>query len=234
MQFFGKTDLGFVRKNNEDSLLVDYPLFAVADGMGGHAAGEVASKMALDILANRIADLNGLTPENAMKKLLEIANKEILRYGQVNLKSAGLGTTVTALYIVGETGYWAHCGDSRLYLCRNGLLKQITEDHSLVEELVRGGFISRTEADVHPKKNMLTRALGAEAAIDADTGRLQLYKGDRLVLCTDGLTNMVADLDICRIISQIDKNIEIRVNELIDLAKISGGVDNITTIIVEI
>ncbi|MFA6074422.1 MAG: Stp1/IreP family PP2C-type Ser/Thr phosphatase [Negativicutes bacterium] len=234
MQFFGKSDQGFVRKNNEDSFLIKAPLFAVADGMGGHAAGEIASRMAMDYLSNRLDDFSELSPENAMKKLLEIANKDILHFGQINLESAGLGTTVTAVYVVGKTGYWAHCGDSRLYLCRSGVLKQITEDHSLVEELVRGGVISRSEADVHPRKNMLTRALGADAAIDADTGRLDLVSGDRLLLCTDGLTNMVNNIDICRIITQTEKNIEIRVNELIDLAKISGGVDNITAIIIEI
>jgi len=234
MQFFGKTDLGFVRKNNEDSFLVKPPLFAVADGMGGHAAGEVASRMVMDYLAQRFGDFTEVSPEIAMKKLLEIANKDILRYGQNNLASAGLGTTASALYITGGIGYWAHCGDSRLYLCRGGSLTQITEDHSLVEELVRSGTISRSEADVHPQKNILTRALGADAAIDADTGRMTLVSGDRLLLCTDGLTNMVSNADISRIIMQSEKTVEIRVSELIDLAKISGGVDNITAIIVEI
>ena len=234
MQFFGKTDVGFVRKNNEDSFVVRPPLFAVADGMGGHAAGEVASRMAMDYLAQRMQDFSEIAPEIAMKKLLELVNKDILRYGQNNLASAGLGTTATALYVAAEVGSWAHCGDSRLYLCRGGILTQITEDHSLVEELVRGGTISRSEADVHPQKNILTRALGAEAAIDADTGRVSLCSGDRLLLCTDGLTNMVNNTELRRIIMQTEKNVEIRVNELIDLAKISGGVDNITAVIVEI
>lgn len=234
MRFFGKTDLGYVRKNNEDNFLIKPPLFAVADGMGGHASGEVASCMVMDYLAKRSDDFCGLSPEIAIKKFLEIVNKDILSYGVKHSDSAGLGTTVTAIYIESGFCYWAHCGDSRFYLCRGGILKQITDDHSLVEEMVRGGIISRREAETHPQKNMLTRALGVDNALDADTGRLELSGGDRLLLCTDGLTNMVSDIELRRIISQPEKNIEIRVNELIDSAKINGGVDNITAIIIEV
>ena len=233
MQYFGKTDTGIVRANNEDAFLVAPPVFAVADGMGGHAAGEIASKIVVDTLEKKFCELKRLSVAVALKQLIELANREILLHGWNNIQHAGLGTTITALVVQGDNATWAHCGDSRLYLMRDGELAQQTSDHSLVEQMVREGLISKAEAKGHPKRNMLTNALGADSSVEVDIGAFAVRSGDVVLICSDGLYNMISDEDIAQVISQREKSIDIRGCELIDLAKLNGGTDNITVVLLE-
>ncbi len=229
------SDIGLVRETNEDSYICEPPhLFIVADGMGGHVAGEIASKLA-------ISTVNGYIQEHVGKDNLEIllkdaiiqANTSIYQMALSKEEFSGMGTTVTASYIDGDTIYWGHVGDSRMYLLRNGKLNQLTNDHSLVWELVQSGNITRDEAYVHPKRNLLTRAVGTSCLITVDTGFVQWQPGDIVLMCTDGLTNMVSEQNICTLMQRTDCGISSIVEELIDQAKDAGGFDNITVILLK-
>ncbi|SFL87385.1 Stp1/IreP family PP2C-type Ser/Thr phosphatase [Pelosinus propionicus] len=229
------SDIGLVRETNEDSYICDPPhLFIVADGMGGHVAGEIASKLA-------ISTVNGYIQEHVGKDNLEIllkdaiiqANTSIYQMALSKEEFSGMGTTVTASYIDGDTIYWGHVGDSRMYLLRNGKLNQLTNDHSLVWELVQSGNITRDEAYVHPKRNLLTRAVGTSCLITVDTGFVQWKPGDIVLMCTDGLTNMVSEQNICTLMQKTDCEISSIVEELVNQAKDAGGFDNITVILLK-
>jgi len=224
-----------VRETNEDSYICDPPhLFIVADGMGGHVAGEIASKLA-------ISTVNGYIQEHVGKDNLEIllkdaiiqANTSIYQMALSKEEFSGMGTTVTASYIDGDTIYWGHVGDSRMYLLRNGKLNQLTNDHSLVWELVQSGNITRDEAYVHPKRNLLTRAVGTSCLITVDTGFVQWKPGDIVLMCTDGLTNMVSEQNICTLMQRKDCEISSIVEQLVNQAKDAGGFDNITVILLK-
>lgn len=225
------TDIGKVRDTNEDSFVCLPPLFVVADGMGGHVAGEIASRLAVETVAQHVAAHAGeANPQTLLSQAITQANLLICRMAQDKSEYAGMGTTVTAAYVGGSRLYWAHVGDSRLYLLRAGALRQLTADHSLVGELVKSGTITAEEALVHPHRNILTRAVGTGDAIRVDTGSLDLIPGDALLLCTDGLTNLVADSEIAALMGGGD--VELVAVGLVDRANVAGGLDNITAIFV--
>ena len=225
------TNVGKVRKNNEDSLLVTEPeIFIVADGMGGQAAGEVASKILVDTAKNFLPKIAEPLNEDILTKSILKANAEILKAVRENKNYRGMGTTATILHIYKNRAYYAHIGDSRLYRVRNNNIEQITQDHSYVESLVRRGEITPSEARVHPLKNILTQAVGADDDITVDSGNLRLDTEDIFMLCSDGLTNMVADEDILKILLE-SKN---PADDLVQAALDNGGHDNITVIVVDI
>jgi Serine/threonine protein phosphatase len=226
------TDIGKVRETNEDSFVCQPPLFVVADGMGGHVAGEVASKMAAETIGGHFAAArDSAAPQALLSEAIVQANRLIFQKARDNSECAGMGTTVTAAIVDGKMLYWAHVGDSRLYLLHDGALSQVTEDHSLVEELVKKGTITPAEALLHPQRNILTRAVGTGEQVKVDTGSLALAAGDKVFLCTDGLTNMVADGDIAASLGA-EGDGAAQLNALVAKAKGAGGLDNITAILI--
>lgn len=228
--FGSRTDIGCVRKHNEDSLIVSPPLFVVADGMGGHAAGEVASEIAVNTIAEN-------APEHADARMLgeavEKANREIILAAQDGRGREGMGTTVTAAMLEGERLIIAQVGDSRAYLLHQGSLQQITRDHSLVADMIEAGQLTDEEARVHPNRSMITRALGSDLATQADLYEINVEPGDRLLLCSDGLSGMVVDKDIEETLQRV-RDPQRCANDLVNAAIAAGGHDNVTVIIVDI
>jgi protein phosphatase len=235
LQPFGVTDAGKVRQNNEDALLVgegaDETLFAVADGIGGFEAGEVASSIAIDVLKD-------LEPETPFEQAIAEANRRILAAGRGDEKLSGMGTTVVAIRFGGTqrepVAEVAHVGDSRAYLVRDGEMRPITEDHSLVAELVRSGDLTRDQAAEHPQKNLITRALGADEDVDVDTAVLPIQAGDRVLLCSDGLSDMVPETRIAEIVLGSPEDPERASRDLLSAALDAGGNDNITVVVVDV
>ncbi len=235
LEHHGVTDPGKVRKNNEDSLLVgegrDETLFVVADGIGGFEAGEVASSIAIDVLKE--------VPEEApLEDAIREANRRILAASRGDERLQGMGTTVVAMRF-GGTGeepvaQVSHVGDSRAYLVRGGEMKPVTEDHSLVAELVRSGDLTRAQASEHPQKNLITRALGAEEQVEVDTTVLPVEPGDRFVLCSDGLSDMVPEPRMQSILTSHQDDPEKTARALIAAALKAGGADNVTVVIVDV
>jgi protein phosphatase len=235
------SDVGRKRQNNEDACLFFAPqedsaldgrgmLVAVADGMGGASAGEYASRKSLECLCARYydKDLHTLTP-NAMKLAVELANETIFEEAELNSEYSGMGTTISALAIVGNWAYIAQVGDSRVYLLRpNSPLRQLTNDHSLVAEQIRNGLLNEEEARNHSLKNLITRAVGIKEYVDVDLFAVQLHPGDTLLLCSDGLSNMVSDAEIADIMS--GENLQELTRSLRDHALEAGGHDNVTTV----
>ena len=242
----GQTDVGRVRTNNEDafSLAPDKGLLVVADGMGGHASGEVASRMAVDIIRNYFSGMvaDGKTPiigtydddftetTNRLGSAVRLANTAIYEAGQSNSQLKGMGTTIVCALLHNRKLSIAHVGDSRLYLIRAGDLEQLTDDHSVVAEQVKRELISREEAEKSEIKNLLTRALGAVAEVEVDLSELNLLDGDSLILCTDGLTNMVHDDEILSVVLA-GRDPSVASQRLIELANEGGGTDNITAVV---
>lgn len=231
MRLCGKTDVGKVRQQNEDFWTFDPPhLVMIADGMGGHAAGEIASGMAarsVKLFLQDTDDIDEMVLANAIRQ----ANREIYQTARSNESYSGMGTTMILCYEKDDAIHWAHVGDSRLYIYRQGMLHQITQDHSFVGELERSGQITSEEAKVHPKRNLLTRAVGAEAEIEIDTGTILPEQNDLLLLCTDGLTNMVTEAEIATLIDAHLDSLDEAVTQLIDTANAYGGNDNITVVL---
>lgn len=226
---FQATHVGKVRKNNEDALIFIEPeTFAVADGMGGQAAGEVASRMLIDTAKNFLPLVPEPHNEDILKKVIMKANAAILREARNNPNYRGMGTTATILHIYNRRAYYAHVGDSRIYRLQNKILEQITQDHSYVENLVRKGEITPAEARVHPMKNLLTKAVGAVPEVEVDTASFSVNIGDIFLLCTDGLTNMIDDAEIAKILLISENPAE----SLIQAALDNGGTDNISVIVV--
>ncbi|MCL6451141.1 MAG: Stp1/IreP family PP2C-type Ser/Thr phosphatase [Acetobacteraceae bacterium] len=236
MRWAQATEIGLVRSANEDSLCISpqIGLFAVADGMGGHRAGEVASFTALrhleEELAQRLAA--GDAPDAALLKAVSAANRRVFELAGQNRHLKGMGTTVTACLYRSGVLIVAHVGDSRAYLCRGNSILQLTEDHSLVRELVKNGGITEQEAAQHPHRNVLTRALGTEQTVAVDLGTFTMRPGDRLVLCTDGLSGYLAPEDILAVVSG-GGDLPGVVRDLVNKALSAGGADNITVILVE-
>ncbi len=223
------SDVGRGRPANEDRYLVDPDtrLYAVADGMGGHRAGEVASATAIDALQAAFA--GGAPLDQAVGK----ANAAVFEKASANLDMRGMGTTLTAVALVDEHhALLGHVGDSRAYLMRGGGVIQITEDHSLVEQLVREGRLSPEEAAVHPQKAIITRALGIDPEVEVDLYPVDLRPGDRLLLCSDGLTNMVADTAISGVLRR-QTDPQKAAEQLVDMANEAGGDDNITVVVID-
>ena len=225
-----RTDIGKLRKQNEDAAWFDEAraVFAVADGMGGHLAGEVASRMAIEAV-QRMARENERPGIAALREAVACAHETILAHAQDHIECAGMGTTLSVLWLGENYAYIAHVGDSRIYRLREGSLTQITQDHSLVEELVRAGLITREQARTHPRRNIITRALGTQGDNTPDMLAADTRSGDLWLLCTDGLTGMVPDDEIER--TQRDCGIEAAADRLLALALDAGGRDNVTLIL---
>jgi serine/threonine protein phosphatase PrpC len=221
------TDIGQVREGNEDSYLVVEPLYAVADGMGGHRGGEVASSLALETVQGMFERREGSLAEQVAE-----ANRAVFDRSQSDRKVSGMGTTLTAAQVDGNRVHLVHVGDSRAYLLRGGELTQITEDHTLVHRMVMEGEISEEEAETHPHRSILTRALGVDQNIQVDEGDLEVAPGDRLLLCTDGLTGMVPEGQIREILLE-SRDPQEAVDKLVKVANRAGGIDNITALILD-
>jgi protein phosphatase len=226
------TDVGNIRDNNQDDLLiVDDALFVVADGMGGHVAGEVASKEAVDAMREAFA-APGSTDD--LRQAVRLANGAVWKRGSDDPSYRGMGTTVTAVAVVdGDKLAIANVGDSRTYLLRQGELQQLTQDHSFVQEAVRSGQLTRAQAESHPRRSQLTRALGVADDVDVDVDVVEPLSGDRLLLCSDGLWDEVGDELITRVLSTRDEPEE-AASELVRWAKEAGGRDNITVIVLDV
>jgi serine/threonine protein phosphatase PrpC len=232
MRVSSLSDIGLVRKTNEDNHLVqkEKGLFIVADGMGGHKGGQLASTLAIQTIEGFLQSEDKFENKGvALCLALKAANEKIFREAAIS-DNQGMGTTVTAMKILNSRAYIAHIGDSRAYLIRNNQISLITNDHSLVGELIRSGEITQEEALVHPHRNVLIRALGTEVDVDVDLIELDLLPNDILLLCTDGLSNFVRDEEILKIITQhsIHESTRYLVKRAIEL----GGLDNITVVLV--
>jgi serine/threonine protein phosphatase PrpC len=224
------TDAGRRRRRNEDSYVLQPPLFAVADGMGGAQAGEIASRIAASVLR----DSSPHKGEAAVVALIQEANRRVYEAAASDEARSGMGTTMTAALVEDETVHIGHVGDSRAYRVRDGLLEQLTEDHSLVAELVRSGRLSQEEAEVHPQRSVITRVLGTDPDVDVDTFSVATRPGDLFMLCSDGLTSMVDDQTILGIVERRRSSLENTAQALVDAANKGGGEDNITVVVFEI
>jgi PPM family protein phosphatase len=222
------TDVGRQRQGNEDSYLEQSPLFAVADGMGGARAGEVASKIAVEMLAGS-APADG-SPERHLAEVTKEANRQIYEKAQADSDLAGMGTTLTAALVTGREVAIGHVGDSRLYRFRDGELERLTQDHSLVEEFVRQGKLTPEEAENHPQRSIITRALGPEPDVEVETYTHAGRAGDVYLLCSDGLTGMVPEPRIAEIIAE-SASLDEAARRLIEEANANGGKDNITAVL---
>jgi len=221
------TDIGRVRERNEDSVLVDPPLYVVADGMGGHRGGQVASQVALETM-ERLATEGPGSLANHVRR----ANSAIWDRSVEDERLSGMGTTLTAARIDGSSALIAHVGDSRAYLLRDGMLRQLTTDHTLVDRMVKSGEITEAEAEVHPHKNVLTRALGTDEQVEVDEDSIALVDGDRLVICSDGLTGMVTEDQIQAILENTDHPQQ-AADRLVKAANRAGGIDNISVVVLD-
>jgi serine/threonine protein phosphatase PrpC len=227
-----KTDVGRVRDRNEDAYLIREPLFAVADGMGGHRGGDVASSMTVDALER--ADLPPDAPLGVLVAEIKKANQEVLRRGESDQGLRGMGTTLTAFVTDRDRAYVAHVGDSRAYLLRDGALQRLTRDHTLVERMVEEGRIQPDQARHHPQRSILTRALGVEDEVEVDDLTVDpIQPGDRILLCTDGLSAMVDEAEIDRILRE-EGDPQAAAERLVEAAIQAGGDDNVTVIVLDI
>lgn len=238
MNTFSITDTGRVRTNNQDSVFCEenavgsFPnLFLVADGMGGHKAGDMASKMCVEQVVETIQSTDKKTPVGVFEQAVEVANRTIYEQANSHSELAGMGTTLVAATIDDETAYIVNVGDSRLYLLRD-TLQQITVDHSLVEEMVQSGEIGKEEMRTHPDKNIITRALGTDREVQPDCFEIEVRQGDVLLLCSDGLSNMLEDEKIEEIIKHHIENMDQAGNCLVEQANKAGGKDNITVVLI--
>jgi len=230
LPYAGGTDVGLIRSGNEDSYLVNAPLFAVADGLGGHQAGEVASLLAVETL---LGEAPKRADAKALARAVRSANAAVIEAAQTGRGRTGMGTTITAAMVDGTRIVLAHVGDSRAYLLHLGTLTQITEDHSMVADMVRAGTLTLEESRVHPSRSVITRALGSDPNLLVDAFEIAAAPGDRLLLCSDGLTGMVDDAEIERILAT-SPTPQTAVATLIAAANDAGGQDNITAVVVDI
>ena len=226
------TDTGKKRRRNEDDYVVEPPLFAVADGMGGAQAGELASSLAAGAVRD---DQSGAgSGERHVVELIQEANRRVYQRSSEDATVSGMGTTMTVALVEDGHVAFGHVGDSRAYLVRGGTLEQLTEDHSLVQELVRSGQLSPEEAGTHPQRSVITRALGSDPDVDVDTFSIDAHEGDLFMLCSDGLTSMVDDEVILRTVEKHRENLQAAAKALIRAANKAGGEDNITVVFFEI
>lgn len=238
MKTFSKTDIGMVREVNQDYVFTtEAPighlpnLLVVADGMGGHRAGEYASRLAVEVLKQELAASTEENPEAMMRNSITRANERVLEAARQDAKLSGMGTTLVVATVIEHTLYFANVGDSRLYLL-NDDIKQLSKDHSLVQEMVRLGGINEEEAKSHPDKNIITRAIGAKDEVEIDFFEYRLKKGDVILMCTDGLSNMVEDEELLHIV-KCSRDVVEAVEQLIERAKDNGGNDNIGVIVAQ-
>lgn len=227
--YAARSDVGSVREHNEDSYLVKTPLFVVADGMGGHEAGEVASNIAVTTME---AHAPKSTSPEALAAAVIKANEAVLRGAQDGTGKPGMGTTLTAAFVFEDEATIAQVGDSRAYLLHDGQLQRITRDHSLVADLIEQGRLTEAEARFHPQRSVITRALGSDPHMQPDLYTLHIEEGDRLLLCSDGLCSMISDEDIEEIL--LDNPAPAHAcDALVEEAIIAGGLDNVTVIVID-
>jgi PPM family protein phosphatase len=227
-----RTDPGRKRRHNEDSYVVQPPLFAIADGMGGAQAGEIASALAAGALSESNANGGG---ESRVTELIQEANRRVHERASTDPATSGMGTTMTVALIEGDGSITiGHVGDSRAYRLRGGELEQITDDHSLVAELVRRGELSAQEAEVHPQRSVITRALGTDPDVDVDAFSIRPEPGDLYLLCSDGLSDMVSGESIQQIMRENRGDLDAAARALVRAANNGGGDDNITAVLFEI
>ncbi len=238
MKVYARTDVGRRRDMNQDYVFItDKPvgpfpnLLVVADGMGGHKAGDFASKFTVQVLHRELVNTDLTKPEEILKSCITTANHELIQMAQSDVKLEGMGTTLVVATVIGDTLHFANVGDSRLYLI-NDKIRQLSKDHSLVEEMVRLGGIKEEEAKNHPDKNIITRAIGVKEDVEADIYEYKLKKGDIILMCSDGLSNMIDDEDIFDIIKG-SRDIVEAVEMLIEKANSNGGRDNIGVVMAE-
>lgn len=243
----GKTDVGRKREHNEDAFLINakHGLFTIADGMGGHAAGEVASRIAVDVI-NEFIEISGddsditwpfefddgaSMEENRIFTAIKLANMKIFEVIQERKELEGMGTTLVTLLINGDSAFIGHVGDSRAYRVREGELEQLTSDHSWVNEQMKLGVLTKAEAANHPFRNVVTRALGGRDPIKADLTCEKMQAGDVILLCSDGLNSMLSDEQICETFVSVGDDLEAGCQALIDAANAAGGDDNISVVL---
>src|SRR5262245_9609703 len=229
----GTTHPGRKRRRNEDSFVCDPPLFAVADGMGGAQAGALASSLAAGALREREDDANG-RPEERVVALVQEANRRVHERATQDEGATGMGTTMTLALVENDRVVLGHVGDSRAFLIRNGSLQQLTNDHSLVAELVRSGKLSAEEAETHPQRSVITRALGPDANVDVDTFSVPTEPGDLFLICSDGLSSMIGNRAIETNVREHRDDLEAAARALVQAANEAGGEDNITVVCFEI
>lgn len=245
LEFASLTDIGQVRQKNEDSVGRYQPddeqeladkgtIFVVADGMGGHRGGEIASELAVETIVSLYYASQGADPTAALGECFAEANRRILEKSTTDAELFGMGTTCTTMVVRNGQAFFAHVGDSRAYVLRNGDLLQLTEDHSLVGEMVRSGILSNEDAQHHPKRNVITRSLGTHEDLSPDfpSTPYTVSKGDVFLLCSDGLTSMVRDEHMKHVVGSFPPREACR--ELVDLANANGGKDNISVQIIKI
>jgi len=228
--FGSRTDIGCLRDHNEDSLVVAPPLFAVADGMGGHAAGEVASEIAVNVLAERAP---AHPDPEALGRAVEEANRAIIVAAHEGRGREGMGTTMTAAMLEGERLIIAQVGDSRAYLLHQGKLQQLTRDHSLMADMIEAGQLTPEEARTHPNRSVITRALGSDPHTQPDLYEINVETGDRLLICSDGLSGMVCDNDIESTLARV-RDPQRCASQLVNEAIANGGHDNVTVIVADV
>lgn len=239
MQIYSLTDMGVTREMNQDYFFTSDDslghlpnLFIVADGMGGHKAGEFASRYTVDTIVKGVKKCRKRDAESILSTAITAANQALREYGSEHSEMRGMGTTVVAASLKGDHLTVANVGDSRLYLVGKKM-RQISKDHSLVQELVRMGEITKEQARNHPDKNIITRAIGAEDSIEIDFFHVRVHEGDKILLCSDGLTNMVKNSVIRETLNREDLSLEEKVELLVDTANKNGGKDNITVVVVD-
>ncbi len=241
-RYASRTDIGRVRKGNEDSFFVDEDrgVFLVADGMGGHVAGEIASGIAAETVGRGVSEaieqgLRGEPLESRIRELIEEANRAILERADNEPEKRGMGTTITLLALVPEGDYFIdQVGDSRGYLLRDGELIQVTRDHTVVQQQVDRGSLTPEQAREHPLSHILTRALGTEENVLADSFDDAAKPGDVFLLCSDGLSGMVNDEKIAEILSVVSDDLQAIADKLVDEANLAGGLDNATAVVVKV
>ena len=230
MKWVSRTHIGHVRATNQDALLIQPGLYGVADGMGGHKAGDIASRMAVLMLGRVLEDAQ--PSEALLRGGLEEINELVYEQQAQDERLSGMGTTMTVIWEADDFVLLGHVGDSRAYLRRDGVLKQISEDHSMVNEMVRQGLLTKEMAARHPYRNVITRAIGTDLNVTPDILRLDKRKGDQWLICTDGLTGYVSDDEIAAALNKLpmDDAAELLLNRALDL----GGGDNVTFVITEV
>jgi protein phosphatase len=226
------SDVGLVRTGNEDSFFAEEPLFVIADGMGGHVAGDVASSTAIDAIEENRNQANAEDPQT-LAGLVHEANAAIWARATGDSSLQGMGTTCTLVYIDGPRAHVAHVGDSRAYRLRDGHLEQLTEDHTLVARMVKEGKIPAEEAERHPQRNIVTRVLGAASEVSVDLLAIDLNDGDRLLVCSDGLNSMVDRGDIEAVLER-KRDPQVAADALVELANEAGGEDNTTVLVIDV
>jgi PPM family protein phosphatase len=226
--YAAKTDTGKKRRRNEDAFVLAPPLFAVADGMGGAQAGEVASKLAAAALED--TDPGRLTGPERVASLIQEANRRVHERSSNDPATSGMGTTMTVALVEDGGVVIGHVGDSRAYLVRNHEIEQLTDDHSLVNELLKTGKLSPEEAETHPQRSVITRAVGTDPDVDVDSFTVDAHDGDVFLICSDGLTDMVGDREILDVVDHHRDNLDKLTKQLVTEANRGGGEDNITVV----